>query len=144
MNDDECWGEVSTLTAFTEGVWLSTLKSTRGFFANVRPRDATPTIDWSRHLLAASLVTLHAPETVQSGALRIAQGCLQDPDASASHKEAAEYLLRRLGNGRAAELAHQKRLAPDSDDGIAASPLSLDLIRELSSSASTRETSASP
>ncbi|MGX1703410.1 DEAD/DEAH box helicase [Microbacterium sp. NPDC055357] len=129
MNDDEYWAEVSTLTAFTEGVRLSTLKSTRGFFASVRPSEPTPTLDWGRHLLAASLVTLHAPETVQAGALRIVQGCLQDPDASASHKEAAEYLLRRLGNGRAAELAHDKGLAPDSGDEIAATPLSLDLIR---------------
>ena len=128
MNDDEYWAEVASLAAFSSGVRVSTLKSTRDFFANVRPNEATPTIDWDRHLLAASLVTLHAPETLQSGALRIVQGCIQDVDASARQKEAAEYLLRRLGNGRAAELAHKKGLTP-ADDGVVASPLSLDLIR---------------
>ncbi|SMQ61607.1 Helicase conserved C-terminal domain-containing protein [Plantibacter sp. VKM Ac-1784] len=129
MNDEEYWVEVSGLAAFTEGVRLSTLKSTRSFFANVRPRESTPSIEWDRHLLAASLVTLDAPETVQSGALRILQGCVQDPDATSVQKAAAEYLLRRLGNGRAAELAHKRGLAPDDDDPASASPLSLDLIR---------------
>jgi hypothetical protein len=128
MNDDEYWAEVATLAAFSSGVRVSTLKSTRDFFANVRPLDETPTIDWDRHLLAASLVSLYAPEILQSGALRIAQGCIQDAGASAQQKEAAEYLLRRLGNGRAAELAHKKGLAL-ADDGVVASPLSLDLIR---------------
>ena len=129
MNDDEYWAEVASVAAYAEGVRISTLKSTRDFFANVRPSEATPTIDWDRHLLAASLVTLHAPESVQSGALRIVQGCIQDDEASAQQKDAAEYLLRRLGNGRAAELAHKKGLASAGDVSVAASPLSLDLIR---------------
>ncbi|GAA2841667.1 helicase-like protein [Leucobacter komagatae] len=129
MNDDEYWGEVAVLTAFAEGVRLSTLKSTRSVFANVRPDDPTPSIDWERHLLAASLVTTQAPESIQSGALRIVQGCLQDVDASTQQKEAAEYLLRRLGNARAADLALEKGLTQDRKDNIGASPLSLDLIR---------------
>lgn len=129
MNDDEYWGEVAALTAFTDGVRLSTLKSTRSFFADVRPDEITPSVDWDRHLLAASLVTLQAPEAVQSGALRIMQGCLQDAGASVGQKEAAEYLLRRLGNERAVDLAHKKGLASDGEDGVGASPLTLDLIR---------------
>ncbi|MCK8468275.1 DEAD/DEAH box helicase [Microbacterium sp. KSW4-16] len=129
MNDEEYWAEVARVPAFAEGVRLSTLKSTRDFFANVQPSEPTPPINWGRHLLAASLVTLDAPETAQSGALRIVQGCLQDPDAVVAHKEAAEYLLLRLGNGRAAKLARDKQLTPDVDDPSAASPLSLDLIR---------------
>lgn len=129
MNDVEYWGEVAALNAFSEGVRLSTLRSTRGFFANLRLGEATPSIDWDRHLLAASLVTVEAPETVQSDALRIVQGCIQDADASPQQKEAAEYLLRRLGNTRAAELAHTKGLRPNDDDGSGVSPLSLDLIR---------------
>lgn len=129
MNDDEYWAEVSSLDAFVEGVRLSTLKSTRGFFTDVRPSEATPAIDWDRHLLAASIVTLQAPEEVQSGALRIVQGCLQDPDASKRQKEGAEYLLRRLGNQRAAELARKRGVTPHSDAEDSVSPLSLDLIR---------------
>lgn len=131
MNDDEYWSEVSTMRAFVEGVRLSTLKSTRGFFAAVRPGEPTPEINWSRHLLSASLATVDAPEDVQAGALRIVQGCLQDPEAPSEQKDAAEYLLRRLGNGRAAKLARDKGLTRGDSDGdaVAAGPLSLDLIR---------------
>ncbi|MFZ4892863.1 DEAD/DEAH box helicase [Plantibacter sp. Mn2098] len=129
MNDDEYWGKVAALPAFTDGVRLSTLKSALSFFADVRPEAVITSVDWDRYLLVASLVTLEAPEAVQSGALRIVQGCVQDIAASAGQKEAAEYLLRRLGNERAAELAHKKGLAADSEDGVSASPLSLDLIR---------------
>lgn len=129
MNDDDYWANVAGLDAFSEGVRLSTLKSTRSFFVNVRPSEKTPEIDWDRHLLAASIVTLDAPEAVQSGALRIVQGCLQDPGASERQKEAAEYLLCRLGNQRAADLAHKKGLTPDNSDNGALGPLSLDLIR---------------
>lgn len=130
MNDDEYWDEVASLSAFTDGVKLSTLKSTRNVFANVRPDEATPDIDWDRYLLAASLVTTQAPELVQSGALRIVQGCIQDLDAAPRQKEAANYLLRRLGNVRAADLAYTKGLAPKGEDGVGMSPLSLDLVRQ--------------
>lgn len=130
MTDEAYWTRVAEVPAFVEGIRLATLKSTRGFFAQVRPSESTPEVDWGRHLLAASLVTVDAPETVQSGALRIVQGCLQDPEATAKHKNAAEYLLLRLGNGRAAKLAHEKGLTRrEGDDEVTASPLSLDLIR---------------
>lgn len=129
MNNGEYWASVAALPAFSEGVRLSTLSSTRAFFSNVRPPEPLPEIEWDRHLMAASLVTVEAPEALQAGALRVIQGCLQDGSASFEQKEAADYLLRRLGNHRAAELANRKGLTQDDSREVAAGPLSLDLIR---------------
>ncbi len=128
MNDEEYWDAVIGIPAFAEGVLVATLSSTRSFFTDVRPSTETVAIDWDRHLLGASLVTLEAPEVAQAGALRIVQGCLQDATATQQQKRAAEYLLRRLGNDRAADLAHTRGLV-EGQNVESAGPLGLDLIR---------------
>ena len=128
MNDDEFWTAVAELPAFHNGTAAAAIRSTLNFFSVVRSEAQQPEPDWDRALMAASLVTLEAPEALQDGALRIVQGCLQDPTALQPQKEAAAYLLERLGNSRAASLARDKQLIPD-DLTYPLTPLTLDLVR---------------
>lgn len=127
MDEADYWSEVRELAAFEQGVRAATIRSTMNFFKSVRPSETSGELDWHRFLLAASLVSVEAPEALQDGALRIIQGCLQDPDASPEQRDAASYLLERLGNLRAANLARERGLASDRQEPL--NPLSLDLFR---------------
>lgn len=127
MDDTEYWTAVQALRAFHIGIRESTIRSALRFFGSIRPVKKPEALDWSPHLMAASLVTLGAPETLQDGALRIAQGCLQDPDADSDRKDAASYLLERLGNERASSLARSRGLSPERE--LPLGPLALDLFK---------------
>ncbi|GMA29578.1 DEAD/DEAH box helicase [Arenivirga flava] len=125
----EYWDEVGRLEAFAAGVRQSTILTTVNFFdsALVAPRVEPP--DWARALFAASLVSMDAPEALQSGAIRIVQGCLQDRNTSTELRRASTYLLRRLGNSRAVGLAIKRGLIDEDLRSGQIDPLGLDLAR---------------
>lgn len=129
MKENEFWQEVIGLRAFSDGVRKSTIMSTLAFFKVLNPAVTVEAIDWNAALLVASLVSVDATERAQDGALRIAQGCVQDKAATDEQKDAAAYLLRRLGNQRAARLASDKDLLPPISSDAYSGPLSLDLMK---------------
>jgi hypothetical protein len=129
MNDSEYWRAVADVDAFRDSARIAAINSTLRTFSAIVPTDSHAAIRWDDALLAASLVTPEAPEYVQDGALRITQGCLQSDDANSTQRDAASYLLSRLGNSRAVTLAAQKGLVPPSETEGAFSPLGLDLVR---------------
>jgi hypothetical protein len=129
MTDAEYWESVTEIAAFKHSAHEAARRSTLNFFTSVEPTNPPRDLNWDHALMAASLVNVDATESAQDGALRITQGCLQDESSTDAQKEAASYLLRRLGNGRSADLAATKNLIADSSDLIPSGPLYLDLAR---------------
>jgi len=122
------WSDVMSLPTFGRSVRELTVRSVATSLAAVERTDQTQ-IDWNRAVFVASLVTPDASEAALDGALRITQGCLQDPASEAVHKNAARVLLERLGNNRSVELAVSKDLIDESANVILSAPFELDLIK---------------
>jgi hypothetical protein len=86
-------------------------------------------IDYPYLLGVASALAQSDREPLQDAALRIAQSCLEDSSSSPAQKAAASYVLMRLDNTPALELAvRRERISADYLDYLP-HPLRLDSIR---------------
>lgn len=129
MIDDDYWEAILSLPSFGSTVSELTVRSVVSGLSDVRRASSIEPIPWNRALFAASLVTTNASGRALDGALRIAQGCLRDADATDEHYSGARFLLERLGNSRAVELAQRREILADSALYSSALPLELETIR---------------
>lgn len=129
ITDAEYWEAILSLPSFDRAVSELTVRSVISGLSDVERSSDVQAIQWNRSLFAASLVTADASGKALDGALRIAQGCLRDTDATGEHHSGARFLLERLGNSRAVELAHSREILADSALYSSALPLELETVR---------------
>ncbi|HEX6666529.1 MAG TPA: DEAD/DEAH box helicase [Solirubrobacterales bacterium] len=94
----------------------------------ITPASERPMVEWNHALFACSALTAANSESAQEAALRVAQGCLADPESAPTQRDAAAVLLERMGNRPALELAEVRELVEVDAWGRAPSPLQLDVI----------------
>jgi hypothetical protein len=126
---DQYWADVLALPSFAPTVRELSVRSVVASLPNVSRSEQAWEVDWNRAVFVASLVTADASEPALDGALRISQGCFQDPASDTTHRTAARVLLERLGNRRSVDLALSKHLLTAENDDVLSAPMELDVIR---------------
>lgn len=106
-----------------------TRRSVLNDLAGLTPDGERIPLGWNRLLFCASVVDDDASTLAQDAALRIAQGCLHDRQATAEQHDAANALLERMGNWEASRLAVGRELAGDGLWQRSSGASTLDLVR---------------